>query len=51
MFLQKREEEDPQKLQKKVLTYSSLPNNCAAKTYSFLRIFIPTRPYSILHVY
>ena len=32
-------------------TYSSLPNNCAAKPYSFLRIFFPTRPYSILHVY
>ena len=31
--------------------YSSLSNNCAAKPYSFLRIFHPTRPYSILHVY
>ena len=32
-------------------TYSSLSNNCAAKPYSFLRIFHPTRPYSILQVY
>ena len=25
--------------------YSSLPNNCAAKPYCFLRIFLPTLPY------
>ena len=34
-----------------VLTYPSLSNKLAAKPYCFLRIFIPTRSYSILHVY